>query len=88
MSTPLILAALWVIAGTVTAFLPMRRQMVPGSILLLSAPVLLVWIGWVHGWAFSVLGLLAFASMMRNPLIYLWKRARGLPVEIPKEFRK
>lgn len=88
MSTALILACLWVIGGTVTAFLPMRRQMVPGSILLFSAPVLLVWIGWVHGWIFAVLGLLAFASMMRNPLIYIWKRWRGMPVSLPPEFRE
>ncbi len=88
MSTPLFLASLWVIAGAITAFLPMRRQMVPGVVLLTSAPLLLIWIGAVHGWVWALLGLLAFLSMFRNPLIYLCKRARGIEVELPKEFRK
>lgn len=87
MSVPLILACLWAIAATVTAFLPMRRQYVPGVTLLAAAPVLIVWIGAVHGWWVAGLGLLAFLSMFRNPLIYFWKKARGLPVELPPELR-
>jgi hypothetical protein len=35
-----------------------------------------------------VICLLAFGSMMRNPLIYLWKRARGEKVELPPELRQ
>lgn len=89
MNTGLVLAcSLWVIGGAVTAFLPMRRQMIPGSVLILSAPVLLVWIGMAQGWPWAVAGLLAFGSMFRNPLIYLYKRARGIAVELPPEFRK
>ncbi len=88
MSTPLIFACLWVVAGTVTAFLPMRRQMIPGLTLLIAAPILLIWIGWVHGWVWAFAGLLGFLSMFRNPLIYFWKRARGIEVEMPKELRK
>ncbi|WP_373353712.1 DUF2484 family protein [Pseudoroseicyclus sp. CXY001] len=78
-------AILWVLAGTVTALLPMRRQMVPGSLLLLSAPVLLVWLAHDHGWIWLAAGLAAFASMMRNALRYLWARARGERPEIPPE---
>ena len=85
----LILACcLWVIAGSITAFLPMRRQMIPGSALILAAPGLLIWIGMAVGWVWAFAGLLAFASMFRNPLIYFWKRARGGPVELPPEFHK
>jgi len=87
MSLPLILGCFWVLAAAVTALLPMRRQMLPGTMLLLAAPVLLVWIGAVHGWVWLALGLAAFASMFRNPLIYLWKRARGQTPELPPELR-
>ena len=88
MSWPLIFGALWVIAGTITAFLPMRMQMYPGIPLLIAAPFLLVWIGTQHGWVWVIPGLLAFGSMFRNPLIYFYKRARGLPVELPPELRR
>ena len=84
MSTPVLLAILWVFAATVTAMLPMRHQYVPGVILLLAAPVLIVWMGALHGWWLAVLGLAAFVSMMRNPLRYLWRRARGEKPELPK----
>ena len=50
LSTPLILGCLWVIAAAGTAMLPMRLQRYPGLPLLVAAPVLLVWIGQVHGW--------------------------------------
>jgi hypothetical protein len=88
MSLPLILGALWVIASAVVAMLPMRAQMVPGVALLLAAPVLLVWIGWEHGWVWLALGLFAFVSMFRNPLRYFARRALGRPAPLPKELRK
>lgn len=84
MSIPVILSILWVFTATVTAMLPMRHQYVPGVILLLAAPVLIVWMGALHGWWLAVLGLAAFASMMRNPLRYLYRRARGERPELPK----
>ena len=88
MSTPLILGALWVVASAVVAMLPMRRQMVPGIALLLAAPALLFWIGWVHGWLWLVIGLFAFVSMFRNPLRYFLRRALGRPAPLPKELEK
>ena len=60
MSPPLILGGVWIFAATLVAMLPMRRQMLPGMALLLSAPILLVWIGWVHGWLWLAFGLFAF----------------------------
>ena len=88
MSIPLIAAGLWVFAATATAFLPMRRQMVPGVTLLVLAPMLIVWIGAHHGWFWIIPALLAFLSMFRNPLIYLWKRATGRPVSLPVELQR
>lgn len=88
MSTPLILGCLWVLAAAVTAMLPMRRQMVPGLALLAAAPVLLVWIGYVHGWLWLAVGLFAFVSMFRNPLLYFLRRALGRPAPLPREMEK
>jgi hypothetical protein len=87
-STPLILGALWVIASAIVAMFPMRAQMVPGLALLLAAPVLLVWIGWTHGWVWLALGLFAFVSMFRNPLRHFARRALGRPAPLPKELEK
>jgi hypothetical protein len=84
MSPSLLLASLWVVAATVTALLPMRRQYVPRVTLLVLAPFLLGYIGWQHGFWIAALGLAAFVSMFRNPLRYLWRRARGEKPEIPR----
>ncbi len=88
MSVPLILGCLWVLAATVTAMLPMKRQMVPGLALLIAAPFLLGWIGWVHGWLWVAIGVFAFVSMFRNPLLYFLRRALGRPAPLPKELEK
>jgi Protein of unknown function (DUF2484) len=88
MSLPLILGCIWVLAAAIVAMLPMKRQMVPGVALLIAAPVLLVWIGWVHGWLWLAFGLFAFLSMFRNPLLYFLRRAMGRPAPLPKELEK
>ena len=49
-----LIGALWVLAATITAFLPMRLQMVPGIALLVAAPVLIVWLGFDFGWLVGV----------------------------------
>jgi len=77
-------AIAWVIAATLTALLPMRRQYLPGITLLLAAPLLILWLGVTHGWSVGVLALAGFVSMFRNPLRYLWARARGDKPEIPR----
>ncbi len=82
--TLLVLSALWVIAATIVAFLPMRSQYAPGIVLLFAAPVLIFFIGRELGWLAAGLALFAFLSMFRNPLRYFWKRARGERPEVPK----
>ena len=77
MSPPVIAAALWVLAATGVALLPMRFQYIPGATLLLAAPVLLVWIGAVHGVWVALAAMLAVLSMFRRPLRELLRRARG-----------
>ncbi len=88
LSLPLFLGCLWVLASAIVAMLPMRRQYAPGLLLLLAAPVLLIYIGLEHGWIWAILGLLAFVSMFRNPLRYLAKKAFGLSVGPPPEDRR
>ncbi|SMX37925.1 DUF2484 family protein [Octadecabacter ascidiaceicola] len=84
MSWSIVIAALWVLVATGTALLPMRRQYVPGVTLLLVAPVLILWLGYDFGWGWGVAAFIGFASMFRNPLRYLFARARGQRPEIPK----
>ena len=87
-STPLVLGCLWVLFAAGTAMLPMRYQAYPGVPLLLSVPVLLVWIGMDVGWPWVCVGLFAFISMFRRPLTALVRWMLGLPVEVPKEFQR
>ena len=75
MSAALIAGCFWVIAASVTAMLPMQRQMLPGMALLFAAPLLLIWIGISHGWLWAAVGLLAFLSMFRRPLAYFARKA-------------
>ena len=84
MSWSIIVAIIWVFVATATELLPMRLQYGPGITLLLLAPVLIIWLGYDFGWGWSIISLLAFASMFRNPLKYIYARVRGQNPEIPK----
>ncbi len=75
---------LWVFASVAVAMLPMRRQYVPGVMLLLAAPVLITMIGMQVSWVVAALAVLAFVSMFRNPLRYIIARLRGQKPEIPE----
>ena len=83
MSWSIIISVIWVLIATVTALLPMRRQYVPGVTLIILAPVLILWLGYDFGWAWSVAALAAFVSMFRNPLKYFYARARCQSPEVP-----
>lgn len=77
----------WVFIATGVAMLPMRRQIIPGTVLLLAAPVLILWIGVAVAWWAGALALAAFVSMFRNPLRYYWARLRGQNPQLPPELR-
>ena len=82
MSAPVILAALWALAATAVAFLPMRRQYAPGIVLLIAAPLVIGWLWLAHGWIAGLAALAGFVSMFRNPLRYFWRKWRGR-AEVP-----
>jgi len=77
MSHAALAGILWVFGATLVAFLPMKHQFRPGLALLLLAPVIILWIGAIHGWVWAVLGLGAFVSMFRRPLLYISRKAMG-----------
>lgn len=81
MSLSIALALGWVFASTIVAFLPMQRQYLPGGLLLLAAPLLIAYLGLSHGWIWVLPASLAFLSMYRNPLRYLWRKWRGKQAE-------
>ena len=84
MTLSVVIAIFWAIASTIVAFLPMRRQYLPGGILLFSAPLVILFIGYQHGWLLILPAILAFVSMYRNPLRYFWRKWRGQPTETPE----
>ena len=79
-----IAAAIWALAATATALLPMRYQYAPGLTLLICAPLLIIWIGISHSIWIAALAICGFLSMFRNPLICLYRRARGQHPSVPK----
>lgn len=85
MSLSLTIAAIWAILSALVAMLPMGRQFGPGVILLFSAPVIIGFIGYQHGVWIAALGLLAFLSMFRRPLVYLGRKALGLSAPTPPD---
>ncbi|MFT5342453.1 MAG: putative acyltransferase [Paracoccaceae bacterium] len=84
MSIAVILAVAWVFAATAVAMLPMRRQYIPGSVLLISAPVLIGYLGSLYGWIAGIGALAAFLSMFRKPLRHFWRKWRGLKTGVPE----
>lgn len=79
MKLSLLFACIWALAATVTAFLPMRRQFPPGIVLLILAPVLIIWIGRDYGLWVALAAFLGFVSMFRRPLFHFARYLIGRP---------
>jgi len=71
MTLSLLLACIWAILATITAFLPMRLQYVPGLTLLILAVPLLVFISVQHSVWVVLAALAGLVSMFRRPLWFL-----------------
>jgi len=76
MTLSAILAVAWVFAATGVAMLPMRLQFPPGIVLIIAAPLLIIWLGLDFGWLISAAALAAFISMFRNPIRFYWRKWR------------
>ncbi|EAQ12001.1 uncharacterized protein DUF2484 [Maritimibacter alkaliphilus HTCC2654] len=83
MTVSLIAGCLWVLAASLIAFLPIRQQIIPGTILGLSAFALLGWIGYQNGWIWTAVGIFAFVSLFRNGFKAIPAMMRGEKLEIP-----
>ncbi len=82
--TLIVISCLWVFAAAGVAMLPMRRQYVPGVLLMCAAPVLIWLMMQQFGLIVGLCALFAFLSMFRNPLRYFARRAMGQRPEIQK----
>lgn len=72
--TPLILACLWFVAANVIAILPSRDHHWRAAFVLIGLGIpLLGWLTWKHGPLIGVLVLLGAVSILRWPLLYLWR---------------
>lgn len=84
MNSTLIFASIWVLAASGVAMLSMRWQFRLVPILFVFAVVLMGLIAKSYGWVAFVAVLIAFVSMFRHPLRYVWRRLRGENPEIPQ----
>ena len=76
MSTSLILACVWVLAGTGVSLLPIRRQYAPGIVLLAAAPILTIHLAMQHDPWIILVSVAVLISMFRRPLMVLIRHLR------------
>jgi hypothetical protein len=68
------IACLWLILANVIAMFPSRDHHWRNAYMLIAVGLpLLVWVGLVVGWLLAAVFLVAGASVLRWPLIYLWR---------------
>ena len=79
---------IWVFASVACAMLPMHHQYFLGVILLIAAPILIIMIGvQVSPWL-AIAAVVAFLSMFRNPLRFIWAKLRGQNPQLRPEMHK
>ncbi|RYH07663.1 DUF2484 family protein [Tropicimonas sp. IMCC6043] len=77
MTLSLVLACLWVVAATVMALIPSRRNHWPQAYALIATGIpLLGYVTYQNGPVVGLLVFLAGASILRWPLIHLWRWVR------------
>jgi NhaP-type Na+/H+ or K+/H+ antiporter len=75
---PLALACLWLIAANVVAMLPSRDRHWTAAFILIAIGIPIVgWVTWKNGPWWGLLVLACGASVLRWPVIYLWRWVRG-----------
>lgn len=82
MSHPLIAALLWLIVANVIAMFPSRDHHWRAAYVLITIGIpLLGWVTYIEGPIWGLLMLAGGASVLRWPLIHLWRRIRARPEE-------
>lgn len=77
MSGSLLLACLWAVTATLIALLPSRDRHWRAAYLLIATGIpILGWVTYQNGPWLGLIVLGAGASILRWPLIHLWRRAR------------
>lgn len=77
MTGSLVLACLWATTATLIALLPSRDKHWRAACLLIAIGIpILGWVTWQNGPWIGLITLGAGASILRWPLIYLWRRVR------------
>jgi hypothetical protein len=71
---PLALAFLWLVAANVIAMFPSRDYHWRAAYVLIAIGIpILGWVTWINGPIWGFVLLIAAASVLRWPLIYLWR---------------
>jgi hypothetical protein len=79
MTLAFLLTCLWFIAANVVGMLPSRDHHWTAAYVLIACGVpLLGWLTWVHGPVAGMLALAMGASVLRWPVIFLWRWLRGV----------
>ena len=77
MNLSLIAACLWAIAANVSAMFPSKRKHWPAAIVLIVAGIpILGWVTFENGPLWGLLALAAGMSVLRWPVVYLWRWLR------------
>ncbi len=75
MSASLVLACLWGVGATLVALLPSRRQHWPQAWVLIALGIpILGWVTYQNGMLVGLAVLAAGMSVLRWPVIHLWRR--------------
>ena len=78
MSWPILLACLWVVLASATGLLPTRDQHWRAAYILIAVGIpILGWVTLENGPVLGLIVLAAGASILRWPVIYLWRWVRG-----------
>lgn len=78
MTLSLALVCLWVVAASVAGMLPSKRSHWPAAYALIAVGIpLLGFVTYQNGPFIGLLCLAAGASILRWPLVYLWRWLRG-----------
>ena len=80
MSTPLVLAFIWIIVTNFIAILPSKDHHWTAAYILIAMGLPIAgWVFWVHGFWIGLAVFIAGASMLHWPIRYLWRWIKRTP---------